>query len=112
KEPRQAVMWGIKQTDFLAAIISDPKRYLACPAVFGCGGANESRLGAEPLASFDPAKAKAMLAAAGYDGRPLVVMDPADNTILHPAALVTAQTLRRMGATVDLQAIDLSTLTH
>jgi peptide/nickel transport system substrate-binding protein len=112
KEARQALMWGIKQTDYLAAIISDAKRYQACPAVFGCGGVNESRLGAEPLAGFDPAKAKAMLTAAGYDGKPLVVMDPADNTILHPAALVTAQTLRRMGATVDLQAMDWSTLTQ
>ena len=112
KEARQALMWGIKQTDYLAAIISDPKRYQACPAVFGCGGASESRLGAEALAGFDPAKAKAMLTGSGYDGRPLVVMDPADNTILHPAALVTAQMLRRMGATVDLQAMDWSTLTQ
>ena len=53
-----------------------------------------------------------MLTAAGYDGKPLVVMDPADNSILHPAALVLAQTLRRMGATVDLQAMDWSTLTQ
>ena len=112
KEARQALMWGIKQTDYLAAIISDPKRYNACPAVFGCGGASESRLGAEALAGFDPAKAKAMLTGSGYDGRPLIVMDPADNSILHPAALVTAQTLRRMGATVDLQAMDWSTLTQ
>ena len=37
-------------------------------------------------------------------------MDPADNTMLHPAALVAAQVLRRMGATVDLQAMDWSTL--
>jgi peptide/nickel transport system substrate-binding protein len=39
-------------------------------------------------------------------------MDPSDNTILHPAALVMAQTLRRMGVTVDLQAMDWSTLTQ
>lgn len=112
KEARQALMWGIKQTDFLAAISTDPKRYQACPAVFGCGGASESRLGGEALAGFDAAKARAMLTAAGYDGKPLVVMDPADNSILHPAALVLAQTLRRMGATVDLQAMDWSTLTQ
>ena len=112
KEARQALMWGIRQTDFLGAIFSDPKRYLTCPAIFGCGGTNESRLGGEPLAGFDANKAKAMLTAAGYDGRPLVVMDPADNSILHPAALVLAQTLRRIGATVDLQAMDWSTLTQ
>ena len=31
KEARQALMWGIKQTDYLAAIISDPKRYQRVP---------------------------------------------------------------------------------
>jgi peptide/nickel transport system substrate-binding protein len=112
KEARQALMWGIKQTDFLAAIIADAKRYQSCPAVYGCGGPNESVVGGEALAGFDPAKAKAMLASSGYDGKPVVVMDPSDNTILHPAALVMAQTLRRMGVTVDLQAMDWSTLTQ
>jgi peptide/nickel transport system substrate-binding protein len=112
KEARQALMWGIKQTDYLAAVIGDPKRYQACPAVFGCGGPGESRLGGEALAGFDPAKAKAMLTGAGYDGRALIVMDPADNSVLHPAALVIAQTLRKMGAMVDLQAMDWSTLTQ
>jgi peptide/nickel transport system substrate-binding protein len=112
REARQALMWGIKQTDYLAAISSDPNRYQACPAVFGCGGSNESRLGAEALAGFDPARAKAMLLESGYDGRAVVVMDPADNTILHPAALVTAQMLRRIGVKVDLQAMDWSTLTQ
>jgi len=112
KEARQALMWGVNQADFLGAIFTDSKRYLTCPAVFGCGGTNESRLGGEPLAGFDPVKAKSMLVAAGYDGRPLVVMDPADNAVLHPAALVLAQSLRRIGATVDLQAMDWSTLTQ
>jgi len=112
KEARQALLWGMRQTDFLAAIMSDAKRYQACPAVFGCGGKNDSRLGGEALAATDPAKAKGMLSAAGYDGRPIVVMDPADNSVLHPAALVLAQSLRRMGANVDVQAMDWSTLTQ
>ncbi len=65
KAVRQAVMWGIKQDDYLVAIAGDPKRYLACPAVFGCGGANESKAGTEPLAGFDPEKAKSHAAGGG-----------------------------------------------
>ncbi len=37
-------------------------------------------------------------------------MDQTDNTILHRAVLVAAQTLRRMGFTVDVLAMDWSTL--
>jgi len=48
--------------------------------------------------------------AAGYDGRPVVVLDPADNATLHPSALLIADALRKMGATVDLQVMDWSTL--
>src|SRR3546814_19103680 len=39
-------------------------------------------------------------------------MDPADNATLHPAALVGAQSLRRMGFEVKVEAMDWSTLTQ
>jgi peptide/nickel transport system substrate-binding protein len=51
-----------------------------------------------------------MLRAAGYDGRPIVVLDPADNATLHPGALLVTDALRRIGANVDLQAMDWSAL--
>jgi peptide/nickel transport system substrate-binding protein len=37
-------------------------------------------------------------------------LDPADNATLHPSALLIADALRKMGATVDLQVMDWSTL--
>jgi peptide/nickel transport system substrate-binding protein len=112
REARQAVMWGTKQGEFLAATSGDERRWRECPAMFGCGTPDESRAGAAPLEHFDPAKAKALLAAAGYGGQPVVVMDPTDNAILHPAALVAGETLRRLGMAVDVQAMDWSTLTQ
>ena len=41
KEVRQAVLWGIKQTDFMATVVGDPKRYQSCAAIFGCGVPNK-----------------------------------------------------------------------
>ncbi len=111
-EARQALMWATKQSDFLASIDGDPKHWQECPAVFGCGTPNESRAGSEALMGFDLAKAKSLLQAAGYNGEPLVVMDPTDNPTLHPPALVAAETLRSMGAKVDVAAMDWSTLTQ
>jgi peptide/nickel transport system substrate-binding protein len=58
----------------------------------------------------DVEKAKALLKAAGYNGQPIVVLDPTDNSILHGPALVVQATLQRIGAKVDLQGMDWSTL--
>jgi peptide/nickel transport system substrate-binding protein len=79
-------------------------------AVFGCTGTEDAQYQQLGWITKDPARAGEALRAAGYDGRLIVVMDPADNTTLHPGALVLADTLRRMGADVDLQAMDWSAL--
>jgi peptide/nickel transport system substrate-binding protein len=110
KAARQALMKGVRQADFMAAAIGDPKLWQECPSVFGCGTPNESRAGAETLMTFDAEKAKAALKAAGYDGRPLVVLDPTDVAVLHGGALMAKEALQRIGATVDLQAVDWSTM--
>ena len=112
KEARRALQWGINQAEFLEVVVGDAKRYKVCEAVYGCGSPNESRMGGEALLGFDTNKAKSLLKSAGYDGRPVVILDPADNSTLHPAALVAAQTLKRIGITVDAQAMDWSTLTQ
>lgn len=109
---RQALLWGTNQEEYLATVVGDPARYQPCPAVYGCGGPNESDAGAEALMAFDLEKAKAMLAEAGASGAPLVQLDPADNSTLHPAALMGAQTMRRMGFDVQVDAMDWSTLTQ
>ncbi|MBI3375337.1 MAG: ABC transporter substrate-binding protein [Betaproteobacteria bacterium] len=112
KEARQALLWGIKQAEFLEVVIGDAKRYQECVAVYGCGTPNESKLGSEALASFNLEKSKALLKSAGYGAQPIVLLDPTDNAVLHPAALVATQTLKRMGMNVDTQAMDFSTLTQ
>jgi peptide/nickel transport system substrate-binding protein len=110
KEARQALLRGVKQSEFLASAIGDEKRWQECTAMFGCGTPNETHVGAEGFAQFDPAKAKAMLKAAGYDGRPIAILDPTDNATLHGAALMARETLVRLGAAVDLMALDWSTV--
>jgi peptide/nickel transport system substrate-binding protein len=112
KEAREALLWAVKQNEFMTSIDADPKNWEECAAVFGCGTPNESKAGGAPLLKGDIAKAKALLKQAGYDGRPIAVMDPTDNPTLHPPALVAGETLRRMGMAVDVQAMDWSTLTQ
>jgi peptide/nickel transport system substrate-binding protein len=61
------------------------------------------------LLSGDPEKTKRMLQAAGALGARVALMDQTDNTV-HRAVLIAAQALRRMGFTVDVVAMDWSTL--
>lgn len=108
---REAMMWLIKQTDYLQATVGNAEYYRECPSLFGCGMPFENDAGAEAMMGHDIEKARALFAEAGYDGRPVVILQPTDIAILSGVSLVTAQMLRKAGVTVDLQALDWSTVT-
>ncbi len=108
---RQALLWMVNQEDYLRAIIGDPNYYTVCGAYFVCGTPYETDAGADALLKQDLDKARQLVKESGYDGSPIVVMDPTDNQRLHGATLVTAQLLRKIGVNVEVQAMDWSTLT-
>jgi peptide/nickel transport system substrate-binding protein len=109
-EARRALMMVVKQSDFMAATVGDRTPSRECAALFGCGPEEDAQYAALGWPAHDPARGAEMLRAAGYDGRPIVVLDPADNATLHPGALLVTDALRRIGANVDLQAMDWSAL--
>ena len=54
----------------------------------------------------DIAKAKELFQKAGYDGKPVVVLQATDHYLANPAGLFAAQWLRQAGINVDLAAMD------
>ena len=108
---RQALLWMVNQEDYLRTIAGDPKYWRTCGAYFVCGTPLETDVGSDAVMQQDLAKAKKLMQEAGYDGRPVVLMDPTDTPALHNATLVTAQLLRQIGVNVQVQAMDWSTLT-
>ncbi len=109
---RQAAMWSVQQADYMYAIMGDPQYFEEfCGAYFMCGGPYETDVGSEPLREKDIEKAKALLEEAGYDGTPVVILDPTDVPVAHGQALVTAQALRDIGMNVELSALDWATMT-
>ncbi len=106
---RRALQTAISQSDFMNATVGDRTPWRECGGIFGCFG-EDTQKAALGWPAQNLARATALLRESGYDGRPIVILDPADNATLHPAALVTADTLRKMGANVDLQAMDWSAL--
>lgn len=109
---REALLYLVAdQNDYLAAIARYPELRRSCAAVLGCGTPLETDAGVGDWAKSGPniAKAKALFAEAGYDGTPVVIIDPPTNDRIHAMSLMTAQRLRDAGVNVDVQAMDLGT---
>ena len=74
KKARQALLLAVDQKNYLQAVIGNEKYYKTCPSVFMCGGLPyETSVGAP---SVNLERAKQLLKESGYDGRPIVVLDP------------------------------------
>ncbi len=106
---RQALLHLIDQEEYMQAVVGDPSLSMKfCGAFFLCSSANETEVGA--VRKPDYAKAKALLAEAGYKGEKLILLNPTDRPQYSAAIMVLAEGLKRAGATVEMQAADWSTI--
>jgi peptide/nickel transport system substrate-binding protein len=103
---RQALFHLVNQADFLQAMFGNPDITETCHSFFGCGSPLSTQAGVPPGIGHDREKAKALMAAAGYDGRPIVILHPTDIQFMNIATLVLGEALKSIGMTVDLQAMD------
>jgi peptide/nickel transport system substrate-binding protein len=108
---RRAAIMAMKQEDYLAGAFGDQKFWKTCYSVFPCGTPLTNDVGSDPMRTGDIEAAKAALAATSYDGTPVVIMQPTDIPALSAFSLITAEKLRDIGMTVEVQAMDWSTLT-
>ncbi|WP_315714706.1 MULTISPECIES: ABC transporter substrate-binding protein [unclassified Bradyrhizobium] len=108
---RRAAFLALNQKDVLDALVGNAKYYTICGAVFGCGTPLESDIGSETLVKGNGMEqAKKLLAEAGYDGTPVVILAPGDAITLKAQPVVAAQLLREAGFKVDLQTTDWQTV--
>jgi peptide/nickel transport system substrate-binding protein len=103
---RQALLYLIDQDRYLQAMFGDPQVTNNCSAFFVCGSSYESTAGVPKGIGKDKEKARALMKASGYDGRPLVILHPTDIQFMNLATLVLADDLKSIGVNVDLQAMD------
>jgi peptide/nickel transport system substrate-binding protein len=106
-DARRAMLYLVNQEEYLKATFGNPKYYKKCGSNFACGTPmeNDENTGWFKEAP-NPAKAKELFQKSGYDGRPVVVLQPTDHYFGNPAGLFMAQWLRQAGVTVDLAASD------
>jgi peptide/nickel transport system substrate-binding protein len=107
---RQALLLLVNQQEWASALAGNAAYAHACFAVFVCGSPYETDIATGPWKQPDFARAKKLLEESGYRGERLVLLDPADQPEIHMIALLTADALRRIGANVDLQTMDWSTV--
>jgi peptide/nickel transport system substrate-binding protein len=107
---RQAVAVAFNQEDFLKATIGDAAYYKLCKALFICGTPLESTRGTEGYLDSNFDRARTMLKEAGYDGRPVVLMQSTDLVVLTNLAPVAKDLMARAGFNVDMQSMDWQTL--
>ena len=107
---RHAAMVAFSQEEFLKANIGDPQYYKTCKAVFVCGSPLASDEGMAGVLNGNAAKAKQLLAEAGYDGTPVVLLQSTDLTVLTNMAPVAKAQLEAAGFKVEIQAMDWQTL--
>lgn len=108
---RQAMFYLTNQQAYLQAVNGNPEYFRACASFFICGTPMETEAGLDALKAPDPQKAKALFEEAGWDfSKPIVILDPTDESIVHPETVVTVQALRDIGLNVDVQAMDWATV--
>lgn len=108
---RQALLAMVNQPDYMElAGGGDPANTRPCYSFLGCGAPGSSQAGMDGFRKQDFEKSRRLLKEAGYDGRPIVLMQPTDLPLMRDAALVAVQALRQGGLNLDVQTMDWATL--
>ena len=100
---RRAVLAGMTQRAYMEAAIADPDYWRVCASVIPCGTALASPVTAPAFTEADLDAARALVAASGYDGRPVVILDPVDSPVLSAFTRVTIDLFAALGIAVDHQ---------
>ncbi|MEJ1978745.1 MAG: ABC transporter substrate-binding protein [Acetobacteraceae bacterium] len=109
---RQAMQMAISQEDYMQAVAGDDvTMWRTLPSFFTPGTPFYTEAGGERLKGpRQRDKAKALLAQAGYDGAPVVLLVAADVPAVKGQCDVTAELLRKLGMQVDYQSLDWGTV--
>lgn len=106
---RLALGYAIDQKEYLTAAIGDVAYWRLCKAYFGCDTPLASDAGMLGMLEGNVAKAKALVQEAGYDGRPIVLLQVTDISVLANLAPVAKAQLERIGLKVDMRPADWQT---
>lgn len=108
---RQALQAALVRADTLAAhgLPADMVKP-DCVSMFMCGTSFSTEAGGDIIRTPSVAKAKALLAEAGYKGEPIAWLQPADSALINPLGQVVMDLLKQAGFNLDIQTSDWSSI--
>lgn len=107
---RRAVLLAMRQEDYMTAALGDPRYWKTCYSVFPCGTTFANQAGSEVMATGNVEAAKKALQAAGYDGTPVVLLNPVDAPVMSALTQITAELLQKIGMKVQVENLDWASL--
>ncbi|MBX9700127.1 MAG: ABC transporter substrate-binding protein [Acetobacteraceae bacterium] len=107
---RQALALLLDQREMLDGAVGDRVPSQICRAFTVCGGPFSTEAGSEPFRTPDLARARALMAEAGYRGERLVMPATPQLPIIGQMAQVLEQRLRQIGVNVDVEMLDFSAM--
>jgi peptide/nickel transport system substrate-binding protein len=108
---RRAVLSAVQQSDFMQAFSDDPANTQTDVGIFCPGTPMASTAGLkQAVGTASLADAKRAIAAAGYKGERVVMMEPGDHPVNSVMSQVGADLFKKLGLAVDDQAMDAATM--
>lgn len=110
---RRAILGAVDQSDFMTAAFGDDKAAWKACGFFANNSPMATQVGLDGLVGQrDPTRVKQALAAAGYNGERVVVLQANDLPTWKAAADVAADLMKQVGMNVDLQVGDWGTISQ
>ncbi|UFN47562.1 ABC transporter substrate-binding protein [Roseomonas sp. OT10] len=107
---RQALALLVDQAEMMPAVNGEGAAWSKCFSFSICGSAYGTEVGSEPFRTPDPARARQLLAEAGYRGETIVLLGTPTLAPINAMTQVLARRLEDIGVKVDVQLTDFPTM--
>jgi peptide/nickel transport system substrate-binding protein len=106
---RQALALLVPQEDYMTTAFGNKKWWNECFSFFVCKSVYGTEAGSETFRKADPARAKALLAEAGYKGEKIIITSTKEIAAIGAQAEVLLAGLRAIGANAEVEWADWGT---
>ncbi len=107
KKARQAMLYLVNQSDVMKSTFGSGKYWKKCDSLFGIGTSMENHENTEWFKEApNIPKAQALFKEAGYDGRPVILLQASNFAFMNNAPQLVAQWLQQAGVNAQLATSD------
>ena len=106
---RQGIQYAMNSAEFMAAL-GPEELWTLCATAFHCGTPLESHEGDDRYNQNNLELAKQLIEESGYDGEPLIHMNPNDYGTITPLGPVFKKQMEAVGVNIELPGMDWATL--